>query len=54
MKHAAIVLEEFIYEIAEAPTPECHAPTIAEVNGAMVAAWFGGTKEKNKDVGIKN
>ncbi len=52
VKHDAIELEEFIYEIEDAPTPECHASTVAEVNGLLIAAWFGGTKEKNKDVGI--
>ena len=52
VKHKAIVLEEFIYEIADAQTPECHASTIADVDGKLVVSWFGGTKEKNKDVGI--
>jgi predicted neuraminidase len=52
VKHNSIMLEEFIYEIVDAPTPECHASTIADVNGILVAAWFGGTKEKNNDVGI--
>lgn len=41
---------EFIFE--NAPFPECHASTIVEANGRMVAAWFGGTKEKDPDVGI--
>jgi predicted neuraminidase len=45
-----VVSSEFIYETA--PFPECHASTIAESKGGMVAAWFGGTKEKNPDVGI--
>ncbi len=46
-----IKLAEFIYE--EAPFPECHASTVAEASdGTLVAAWFGGTEEKNKDVGI--
>jgi len=48
----AIVTEEFIYEIADAKTPQCHASTIEESNGVLVASWFGGTAEKNKDVGI--
>ena len=47
---AGIVLDEFIYE--KAPFPECHASTIAEVGGALVAAWFGGTGEGDADVGI--
>src|SRR4051812_47065104 len=45
-----IVSSEFIYE--KAPFPECHASTIAEAKAGLVAAWFGGTREKNKDVGI--
>jgi predicted neuraminidase len=45
-----IIKSEFIYE--SAPFPECHASTIAESNGTLVAAWFGGTKEKHPDVGI--
>jgi predicted neuraminidase len=47
---AAVVKSEFIYETA--PFPECHASTIAESKGTLVAAWFGGTKEKHPDVGI--
>ncbi|MBD3374463.1 sialidase [candidate division KSB1 bacterium] len=50
--HAAIDLEEFIYSEAEAPTPECHASTIVALEDRLVAAWFGGTKEKNKNVVI--
>jgi predicted neuraminidase len=37
----------------KAPYPECHASTIVEVSpGKLAAAWFGGTKEGNRDVGI--
>lgn len=47
----AIVSAGFINE--GAPYPECHASTIAEVSpGQLVAAWFGGTKERNPDVGV--
>src|ERR1043165_3347408 len=47
----AILSAELINE--NAPYPECHASTIAEIApGKMVAAWFGGTKERNPDVGI--
>ncbi len=42
--------ETFIY--TKAPFPECHASTLAETSRGLVAAWFGGTKEKNPDVGI--
>lgn len=45
-----IVEEEFIYE--SAPFPECHAATIAETPKGLVAAFFGGTKERNPDVEI--
>lgn len=51
-KHAAIITEEFIYEIENALTPECHASTVEISNGVVIASWFGGTEEKNKDVGI--
>lgn len=42
---------EFINE--QATYPECHAATIAEASpGRLVAAWFGGTRERNPDVCI--
>jgi predicted neuraminidase len=47
----ALVSHEFIYE--KAPYPSCHASTIVEpAPGQLVAAWFGGTREKHPDVGI--
>lgn len=49
---AQIIRSEFIYKIKNAPTPQCHASTIAESGDIIIAAWFGGTEEKNKDVGI--
>lgn len=36
----------------DAPFPECHASTLALCGDTIVAAWFGGTKEKHPDVGI--
>ncbi|HYH56100.1 MAG TPA: sialidase family protein, partial [Anseongella sp.] len=45
-----ILIDEFIFE--KAPFPSCHAATIAETPGGLVAAFFGGTKERNPDVGI--
>jgi alpha-L-rhamnosidase len=45
-----ILTDEFIFE--KAPFPESHASTIAETPDGLVAAWFGGTKERNPDVGI--
>jgi len=50
--HGSIMLEEFVYQIENAKTPQCHASTIAESGGILVSAWFGGTEEKNDDVGI--
>ena len=46
----AVLRSEFIYQ--EAPFPSCHASTIVEREGALVAAWFGGTDEGEPDVGI--
>jgi predicted neuraminidase len=45
-----IVTDEFIFE--QAPFASCHASTIAEAENGLIAAWFGGTKEGNPDVGI--
>jgi len=45
-----IVRSEFIF--TNAPFASCHASTIAETKGYLVAAWFGGTGEGHKDVGI--
>lgn len=46
----AILKSEFIYETA--PFPSSHASTLVEVKGGLLAAWFGGTDERNPDVGI--
>jgi predicted neuraminidase len=46
----AIVASEFIFQ--QAPFPSCHASTITETKTGLVAAWFGGTRERNPDVGI--
>lgn len=43
-----IITDDFLYD--EASFPECHASTILELkNGDLVAAFFGGTKERNPD-----
>ncbi len=47
---SAVVKSEFIFETA--PFPSCHASTIAETKSGLVAAWFGGTAERNPDVCI--
>ncbi|MEJ6579102.1 MAG: exo-alpha-sialidase [Akkermansiaceae bacterium] len=46
----AIVKSEFIYDTG--PYPSVHASTIAESPHGLVSAWFGGTAERNPDVGI--
>ncbi|MFW6245984.1 MAG: hypothetical protein ACOC13_00900, partial [Tangfeifania sp.] len=38
----AIVKSEFIYEADDVSFPSCHASTIVETSGGLVAAWFGG------------
>ena len=47
-----IVRSEFIYQTGDVKFPSCHASTIAEIPNGLIAAWFGGTAEKNPDVGI--
>lgn len=47
---ATVLTREFLFETA--PFPQCHASTIVETPSGLVAAWFGGTREKNPDVGI--
>lgn len=46
----SVVSREFIFE--SAPYPQVHASTLAETPQGLVAAWFGGTREKDPDVGI--
>src|SRR3954466_1364181 len=50
VKQPGVLKAEFIYE--KAPFPQCHASTLAESRGTLIAAWFGGTREKPPDVGI--
>src|SRR5438874_12232316 len=46
-----IIRSEFLYE--SAPFPSCHASTIVETDrGTLLAAFFGGTKERHPDVCI--
>lgn len=49
-QEAGVVKSEFIYE--KAPFAQCHVSTIVATREGFVAAWFGGTAEMNKDVGI--
>jgi formylglycine-generating enzyme required for sulfatase activity len=45
-----MVKEEFIYETA--PFPSCHSATLVETKEGLVAAFFGGTRERHPDVCI--
>lgn len=47
---SAIAASEFIF--LDAPFKECHASTIESTPTGLIAAWFGGTEERNKDVEI--
>ena len=47
-----IVRSEFIFDGKDVPFPSCHASTLIETGNGLLAAWFGGTEEKNPDVGI--
>jgi len=49
---AAYVSGELLYPLDNKPTPECHASTIVETPGGLVAAFFAGTYESHPDVGI--
>ena len=42
----------FVFDPDNPPTPACHAATIVALADRLVVAWFGGTQEKNPDVGI--
>lgn len=46
----AVVTREFIFE--QAPFAASHAATIAEAPAGPVAAWYGGSREGARDVGI--
>lgn len=47
-----IVKSEFIYQPDDVKFPSCHASTIAQMSDGLISAWFGGTAERNPDVGI--
>lgn len=47
---SGIITDEFLYE--KAPFPSCHSATIAETPTGLVAAYFGGTRERHPDVEI--
>lgn len=47
---SGIITDEFLYE--KAGFPSCHSATIAETPTGLVAAYFGGTRERHPDVEI--
>lgn len=47
-----IIKSEFIYQPADVPFPSCHASTLVQNGKGLMAAWFGGTEERDPDVGI--
>jgi predicted neuraminidase len=47
---AGLLRSEYVYETASFPSS--HASTIAETPDGLVTAFFGGTAERNPDVGI--
>ncbi|NND97414.1 MAG: hypothetical protein HKN47_08830, partial [Pirellulaceae bacterium] len=49
-KFPGFVSEDFVF--TKASFPECHASSICETSRGLVVTWFGGTEEKNKDVGV--
>lgn len=49
-KFPGFVKEEFVF--GKAGFDQCHASTLCQTTRGLVAAWFGGTREGNKDVGI--
>lgn len=46
------IKSEYIFLQGNVPFPSCHASTLIETSDGLLAAWFGGTAEKNPDVGI--
>ncbi|MNK18749.1 hypothetical protein D3C87_369610 [compost metagenome] len=49
-KKSIVLKHEFIF--SKAPFAQCHASSIEATKKGLVAAWFGGTKERNPDVEI--
>ena len=52
LEQAGMLKSEFIFTSGNVPFAQCHASTIAQTESGLVAAWFGGTEERNPDVGI--
>ena len=49
-KQPGFLTSEFIF--LSAPFPACHASTIVQTGGRLVAAWFGGKREGHASIGI--
>ena len=49
-QHPRIMTSEFIDTIPV--TPSCHASTLIEIPGGLMASWFGGEHESHPEVGI--
>ena len=47
----ALVSAEQIFDLANKPTVECHASTIAETPTGLVVAWFAGTSNTSGSSG---
>ena len=47
-----LVKSEFIFATGSVAFESCHASTLAETKGHLVAAWFGGSGEGHPDVSI--
>ena len=47
-----MIKSEFIFQPGDVAFQSCHASTIIESRDGLLAAWFGGTAERNPDVGI--
>ncbi len=48
----AVVKSGYIYQHQDVSFPSCHASTITETTEGLIAAWFGGTEERDPDVCI--
>lgn len=49
---SCIIKSEFIWKTGDITAPSCHASTITSTRDGFLTAWFGGSEEGKKDVGI--